>query len=305
MKRAVSHLSTGSLLLLAALLRGLPTRARVAVGRRVGDLVWALGAGRRRLALGNLRRALGLPDAEARRVAREAFRHFGRVGAECLALPAYAAPRARALFEVEGLEHLRKAHELGRGVIVFSAHYGNWELVAQQQALAGFPMDFIAQPLSNRGLDRALVRWRETVGNRVLGKRGALKHAVRTLRDGRSLAILIDQNVRKPPRLFVPFLGRPASVTPALGSLAARRECPVVPVVSYPRRSGGYLIRYLPALGASSVHDDPDARARALTMEATRVIESWIREKPEYWLWLHDRWKAQPRADETPLGESS
>ena len=205
----------------------------------------------------------------------------------------------RDLFEIEGFKHLREAHALGRGVIVFSAHYGNWELVAQQQALAGIPMDFIARPLDNPWLDDAFTRWRELSGNRVLGKHGALRGALKSLRAGRSLAILIDQNVRTPPRLFFEFFGRLASVTPTLGSFAARLDAPVVPVISYPKEDGGYRIVYFPPLERDSTLD-PDAETRRLSARATAIIEAWIRETPEHWLWLHDRWKSQPKRGELP-----
>ncbi len=286
------------LLALGAVLRRLPARRRAAVGRAVGTLALRLAHSRRRLAIDNIRVGLDVASAEAEAIARNAFRHSGRILAECLAMPAYARPEERRLFDVRGLEHLAAAHAEGRGVIVFSAHYGNWELVAQQQALAGYPLDLIARPLDNPYLERHFCRWREQCGNRVLGKRGVLRRAVATLRSGRSLAILIDQNVSSPPRVFVPFLGRPASVTPTLGRLAVRLGAPVVPVVSRPRDDGGYRIDYHPPLEPPSGLDDDD-RARWLTVEATRMIERWIREEPRCWMWMHDRWKSRPAADET------
>ncbi|RMF76340.1 MAG: hypothetical protein D6738_01640 [Acidobacteria bacterium] len=293
------------LLGLAGVLRRAEPRRRARIGRRIGGLAWRLAGSRRRLAEDNVAAALGLPADEAAAVAREAFRHSGRILAECLAMPAYARPHERRLFDVRGLGHLAAAHAEGRGVIVFSAHYGNWELVAQQQALAGYPLDLIARPLDNPYLERRFRRWREQCGNRVLGKHGVLRRAVATLRAGRALAILIDQNATARPRLFVPFLGRPAATTPTLGRLAVRLGAPVVPVVSRPRDDGGYRIDYHPPLGAPSGLDD-EARARWLTLEATRMIERWIREEPGCWMWMHDRWKSRPEPDETvePAEES-
>lgn len=294
---AARAIEAGLLLGLAPLIRALPPRARVGLGHGLGRVVHAIDGGHRRLATENVRLALGLSEDAARAVALNAFRHFGRVLVEVLALPWYATSRADSLFETEGFEHLQEAHALGRGVIVFSAHYGNWELVALRQSLAGVPMDFIARPLDNPWLERAFVSWRETAGNRVLGKHGALRRALRSLREGRSLAILIDQNVHAPPRLFLPFFGRSASVTPSLGQLAVRLGAPVVPVISYPREDGGYRIVYGQRL-ADPGGEDEQARARELTRAATTLVESWIRARPGCWLWLHDRWKSQPHADE-------
>lgn len=295
--RAVRALEAGALLAIAAIVRALPPARRARLGLALGSVVHALDAKHRALARTNAKLGLGVSDEEAARIARGSFRHFGRVLIEVLALPAYARPDADTLFETRGLEHLLEAHALGRGVIVFSAHFGNWELVALRQAMAGVPMDFIARPLDNPWLEDAFARWRQGVGNRVLGKHGALRRALRSLREGRALAILVDQNVRTPPRLFLPFLGRRASVTPTLGHLAVRLLAPVVPVVSYPRDDGGYVIEYLPRLHPPD-HGDDEARASALTIEATRIVESWIRRRPEIWLWLHDRWKSQPQDGE-------
>lgn len=282
---------------LAAGLRALPPRGRVLAGRALGRLLHALDRHHRRLARRNLVERLRLDDRTAARTAREVFAHFGRTAAEVLALPAYARPGCERLFEIEGLEHLQEAHAAGRGVLVFSAHFGNWELVAQRQALAGIPLDFIARPLDNPWLERAFTRWREQAGNRVLGKHGALRGAVRSLREGRAVAILIDQNVRTPPRLFLPFLGRTASVTPTLARLAVRLGAAAVPVRSTPRADGGYRIVYLPPLKPLPTGDE-DERVRELTARASALIEQWIRERPELWLWLHDRWKSQPEPGE-------
>lgn len=288
-----------TLLALASALRPCPPRLRVRVGHGIGLVAWGLLRRRRKLAAENVASTLLLGEAEARRVARRSFMHFGRVLAECLSLPAYSREPALSRLDVHGFDRFLEAHRLGRGVIVFSAHYGNWELIALRQAIAGYPMDFIARPLDNPVLERSFAEWRSLAGNRVLGKRGALRRAVACLRDGRSLAILIDQNVRDRPRLFMPFLGRLASVTPSLGQLAARLESPVVPVVSRPREDGGYLIEYLPAIESDA--PDREERALELTRAANALIESWIRQAPENWLWLHDRWKSTPLADEEPI----
>ncbi len=293
------RLEAGALLPLAAGLRRLPPPARVAVGERLGLLGHAIDRRHRELARENVRRGLGVDEARAAEIVRGVFRHFGRVAAEVLSLPAYARPGAERLFEIEGFEHLETAWARGRGVLVFSAHYGNWELVAFRQGLAGFPMDFIARPLDNPWLERAFARWREVSGNRVLGKHGALRKALRTLRSGRGLAILVDQNQRVEPRVFVEFLGRPAATSPVLGELAVRLDVPVVPVTGRPLPGGRYRVVYEPPLVPPP--GDPREASRALTVMATRRIEAWIREAPELWLWLHDRWKTGPREGEEVL----
>ncbi len=294
---AIRWLEAAFLLPLGTLLRVLSPRGRVAIGHAIGTLGHAIAFRHRHLARENVQRALGCDIDEAAAIARASFRHFGRLLVEVLSSTSYAQPGAERLFEVEGFEHLEQAYAQERGVLVFSAHIGNWELIALRQALAGYPMDLIARPLDNPWLEKAFNRWRESTGNRVLGKHGALRQALRTLREKRGLAILIDQNVHTPPRLFVPFFGRPAATTPTLASLAIHRRAPIIPVVSIPRPDGGYRIVYGAPIALPADGDD-ETRIRELTVRATQQIERWIRAQPETWLWLHNRWKSQPPPDE-------
>ncbi|MCU0230595.1 MAG: lysophospholipid acyltransferase family protein [Acidobacteria bacterium] len=283
---------------LIGLSRALPPRSRVAFGYRLGRLAARLDARHTRLAARQAEVALGLSPADAERLARACFAHFGRVLVEVLALPRYARPAADRLFATEGLSHLSAALARGRGAFVFSAHFGNWELVALRQALAGHPMDFVARPLDNPWLDADFNRWRETAGNRVLGKHGALRAVVRSLREGRAVAILVDQDIRGTPQVFVPFFGRLAAATSTMGELAVRTGAAVVPVVSFPRPDGGYRIVYQPEL---EIPEGGDAASRAhdVMARATAAIEGWVRQDPAAWLWLHNRWKSRPPG-ETP-----
>lgn len=286
------------LLSLAWPVRWISPAAQVRLGRVIGRLAYHLDRGHRRLAARNLIAALGCTPSEAERLTLATFAHFGRVIIEVLALPRTLHQPER--ITIEGWEHLERAHAQGRGVLLYSAHIGNWELGAQQQALRGIPTDFIARPLDNPWIDEAFARWREQAGNRVVVKRGALRQALKTLRAGRALAILIDQHQRIPPRLFVPFFARLAATTPTLGVLAVRTGAPVVPVVTIPHPDGRYTMRYEPPLEIPDRGDD-ESRADAVTLAATRTLERWIREHPASWLWLHDRWKSTPEPDERVL----
>lgn len=176
---------------------------------------------------------------------------------------------------------------------MFSAHFGNWELAALRQALAGVPLDLVARPLDNPWLDDAFNRWREAAGNRVLAKHGALRSVVRSLREGRPVAILVDQDIRGTPQVFVPFFGKPAATTSTMGELAVRTGAAVVPVVSFPRPDGGYRIVYQPEIEIPSAGTHEE-RAYAVTERATAIVEGWVREDPASWLWLHKRWKTRP-----------
>ena len=166
----------------------------------------------------------------------------------------------------------------------------------------------IARPLDNPALDRRLVALRTSTGNRIIYKQKALAQAIRTLREGGILAVLIDQNVQE--GVFVRFFGRPASTTSVAAALALKTGCAIVPVHCTLRPNGRYRMIYGPPVEwAASGRRDEDVVA--LTQHLTSILEGWIRETPEQWLWLHRRWKTQPPATvaavaaEPPIGRAA
>ena len=131
----------------------------------------------------------------------------------------------------------------------------------------------------------------------------ALTAQVRAAQPKLVVAILIDQNVRGEGGLFVDFFGRPASTTPALATLALKTESPVVPAFGIPLPDGRYLVRYLPEVPVERT-GDTRADIMALTQRCTRIIEDQIRAQPEYWVWMHRRWRTRPPAGEQPAAAS-
>ena len=154
------------------------------------------------------------------------------------------------------------------------------------------PLLLLARPLDNPSLERLFAELRCRSGNRVIYKRNALKAVVRALRAGEGVAIVIDQDARQ-GGIFVPFMGHLASTTPALARLALRTGAAVVPTFSLPRPDGTYRVVYEPAV---RVHRGGDANDEVLrlTGACTAILERWVRDYPEHWLWMHRRWKTPP-----------
>ena len=286
---------------LACLLRLLPRRAVPSVGAFAGAVYGRLDRRRRRVALENLERALGreLPRAERTRIAERVFRHFGRAAFEMLTLDRYGASDAGTLIEYEGIEHIRAAYAAGRGAFLFSAHFGNWELVALMQGYQGMPLAMITRTLDNPLIEGFMRRRREASGNQVVPKRNAIRQALRALGDGMGVAIVIDQNVRAGARLFVDYFGTPASTTPTLALLALKTGAPIIPVFSYPGPGGSYRVVYGPPVPVETT-GDRERDVRALTERCTKIIEQQVRARPDLWLWMHARWKRRPRPTEWP-----
>jgi KDO2-lipid IV(A) lauroyltransferase len=157
----------------------------------------------------------------------------------------------------------------------------------------------VTRPLDNPHLEGILHGYRTLSGNQVIHKRGAAREMLRAIRRGWGVAIVIDQNVRGEEGLFVDFFGTPASTTPALATLALKTEAPVVPVFGIPLPDGRYRVRYLPEVPLPRTGDTRQD-ILLLTQRCTRIIEEQIREAPEFWVWMHRRWRTRPRAEGAP-----
>jgi KDO2-lipid IV(A) lauroyltransferase len=280
----------------SVVVRRTPRRAVLAVGRRLGFLWARLDARHLAIARDNLRRAFPEWDeARVDRTARGVYAHFGTVILDLLWMEGRPVEELLALADLDGVEHLQNARAAGRGVISPSAHFGNWEIQAIASVPLVGPVASIARPLDNPALDRRLVAVRTSTGNTVIYKQKALANVMKTIRDGGIVAVLIDQNVQAKDGIFVRFFGRPASTTTVAAAVALKTGCAIVPVRCALQPNGRYLMSYGPPVewSGSGRRDDDVA---ALTQHLTTIVEGWVRERPEQWLWLHRRWKTQPSA---------
>lgn len=279
--------------LLLFLARLLPRRMLLALGDLGGLIGYLVDRRHRRIALDNIRLALPeLSAPRARRLVRDCWRHFGRISVDTLGFHRFDAAVIGRSVHYEGLEHLEAAWKRGNGVLVLSAHFGHWELIAMMQGHLGMPMGLIARPLDNPYLERLLAELRGRSGNHVIHKRNAVRRSLRVLREGGGVAIVIDQDARD-DGVFVPFFGRLASTTPTAALLALRSGAAIVPAFSVLQDDGSYRIVYERELPVAARGDRQSDVVR-LTADCTAIVERWIRRHPEMWLWMHRRWKTRP-----------
>jgi len=295
MRYALEAKALRGMILLARLL---PRRALLALGSGLGTLWYLLDARHRRVAMQNLASAFGesLDRRDARQIVRRCWRHYGRTLFDVLAFDRFSSASVGTLVHYEGLEHIRAAYARGRGVLLFSAHYGHWELTALMQGHLGMPLTMVTRPLDNPALEAELARLRSQSGNAILHRRNAVREMLKTLRRGGGVAILIDQDAHG-GGVFVPFFGRASSTTPTLATLALRTGAAVIPTFSIPLADGSYRVIYGEEVEIRDTGDH-DADVVRITAECTAVIERWVRQHPELWLWMHRRWKTAPPAGE-------
>ena len=293
-RHTLSYLFCRALLTLLGLL---PRRAGLGIGRACGLLFHTLSARHRRIARTNLERAFGasLTPRERERLARASFAHAGKIMADAAYFRLCARLPLERLAVFEGTEHLLRAAAGKRGALVFSGHFGHWEMVGLLQPRIGVPYSMVVRPLDNARLDSYLSGLRTITGNELISKYDAARGVLRALRPGRVIGLMIDQNVRGEGGVFVDFFGRPASTTPALAIFALKTGAPIVPMFSYPLPDGRLRIRYgepIVAARRGTLAED----IHAITQQCTRILEQEIRAHPECWLWMHNRWRTQPVA---------
>jgi KDO2-lipid IV(A) lauroyltransferase len=270
--------------------RFVPMRVVLAAGTILGWTFYACDAPHRRLAVKNLQAAFPLrSERECRTIARGMFSHFGRLLTVLLKFSTMRPEEMLARVEFEGEERVVAAHAEGRGVLLFTGHFGFWEINALVHALVIKPMAVLARPLDNPLLHDLLESVRRKTGNTVIYRRGALRRVLRALADNQAVALLIDQHIATADAVYVDFFNRPAATTSALAALALRTGAPVVPVFALPQPGGRFRMVYEHAV-VPPAGDDPDA-IRVFTQRCTDVLEMYVRRYPDLWLWMHRRWR--------------
>jgi KDO2-lipid IV(A) lauroyltransferase len=292
------RLEAGAASVLSVLVRPLPRAGVLAIGRFLGGLYARFDRRHVAVAIENLRHAF--PDwdeARLQRTARGVYRHFGSVILDLLWMQDRTRDEMMRIVSFAGREHVEAALRPGKGFICATGHLGNWEAHAVGHGFAFATAAVVGRPLDNPALDARLVRLRSSSGNAAISKRRALPDILRFLRANKAVAILMDQNVQEDDGIFVTFFGRPASTTPVAAAIAAKTGCAIVPGHSVLLPDGRYLVTYEPPIFFTG-RGDRKADVKHLTQELTLRIEAWVREHPEQWLWIHRRWKTQPKASD-------
>jgi len=288
--RAVALLARGTL----GSLRALSWERARAVGERLGDGVRGLGL-RRKVAQENL--ALAFPQwsaAERERVLRAHYRELGRVVAEYAHLDRLArAPLGEVFVETGGIEVLEPLR--GRGAILLSGHFSNFELMGGMVGRLN-PVDFLVKPLSNPGVEQFIAGRRAAAGVGCISTSEGTRGVYQALAAGRWVAILADQDARQ-RGLFVPFFGRPASTAVGPARLSLKAGVPIVMGFAVRRPDGRFDLKVEGPLEVTRP-EAPDAVLR-LTAHHVAVLEAQVRARPELWFWLHRRWKTRAPAGGT------
>lgn len=276
---------------LSAVIAILPMKIAVASGRGLGKLLCYSWASRRKVALKNIteardRGALSLSEPPEQLVLK-CFQNIGVSFVELVKIYYGFGDKILERITFRGLENFDRVKATGRGVIMITAHAGNWELMALKCARVLGRTGIVARPLNNPFLNRVLEKSRVRFGNEVIYKRGALKQLFRWLKKGENVGILMDQAVVSDEGIVMDFLGRGAWTTKMPVLLARRTGAALLPVFIRRTEKGHHEI---------TIHPEVDIRGtdELVLKRLNGAIEEHVKENPSEWLWLHRRWKRVP-----------
>jgi Kdo2-lipid IVA lauroyltransferase/acyltransferase len=239
----------------------------------------------RRTALKNLEMA-GLAGRE--RITTGVFDSIARLVVNFARFPRITRDNIGELIRYEGLDNFQQAHNLGKGVLVATGHFGNWELSAFAHAYLTAPMHIVVRPIDNARIDALVERRRELSGNRAIAKKDAARGILRALAASDAVGVLIDQNTTPDQGVFIDFFGVKACAGSAFVKLAHHSGAAVVPGYAlWSDKEERYVLHFEPAVEMTGEVLEDTQRVHAR-------LEAAIRKHPEQWLWIHRRWKTRP-----------
>jgi Kdo2-lipid IVA lauroyltransferase/acyltransferase len=254
-----------------------------AIGRLIGP---HLGISNR--ARHNIKRAFPeLSESDVAHLVARMWDNLGRVAAEYSHLRNIRVFEPGGRVETHGFEHIDRAVAAGRRMIIFSGHIANWEIGMLAAIQYGISVAQIYRAANNPLVDRMITRLRGDAGELIPKGAVAARRALATLSRGAHLTMLADQKMND--GIPVPFFGRPAMTAPALAALALRFDCDVLPARVERLDGAHFRLTVFPPLPLPRTGDS-HADAAALMAQVNAILETWIRDRPEQWFWVHQRW---------------
>jgi Kdo2-lipid IVA lauroyltransferase/acyltransferase len=276
----------------------LPRGAARQVGALFAAIAYRLRTPLRRAAIFNL--GVAFPEAtgpEREQILRGMIRQIGWMAGEFSQFPKYTAANIARVVTIDGAEYFDCAQRRGKGVLFLTGHMSAWELAPFAHALCGHPLHFLVRPVANPRVDALINRYRCLSGNRPIEKNRSARAILKVLAEGRTVGILADTNSSLEEGVFANFFGVPASTTSGLARIALRTGAAVVPgFLAWDDAQGKYRLQFARAVELLRTGDE-EADVRANTSLFTSIIEAYVREHPDQWLWVHKRWKTRPAGE--------
>ncbi len=271
----------------------------IRLGARIfADFTFSVLRVRRKVAFENL--TLAFPEKDAgwiRSVARRSNRNLFISLFELLVLPKFSMEALKENVELRDADAIRRILAQGKGLILLSGHFGNWEILALGlAALLHQPFTLLVKKQRNHFVDALITRYRTMHMNRIVYMHESVRKVLKILGQGGAIIIVADQSAPRESE-YVPFFGREVATFRGPALFALRTGAPVLMAFTIRNPDDTYTIRS-EELAVDDLEGTESERVRELTKRHTQYLEGIIREYPHLWLWQHRRWKHVREGDE-------
>lgn len=279
--------------LMGACVSRLPNSLALVVGAGFGRLAFWFAATERCRACEQLRRSLNISDnRRATVIAKRCFENLGKNVVEFLRFPCMDAAQLQRIVNFEGASHIEAALARGKGAIILTGHFGNWELLAASISAQVAPLTPIVRELRSARLNTLVSSYRAQAGYATIDRDTGLRSALRCLKRNQLLGIVADVDT-KVKGVFVDFFGKPAYTPYSPVAIALKTGAAILPsfIVRQPDGTHRAIIEPPLVLERAAVNEE---ELVVNTQKFTKIIEGYIRRYPEQWVWMHERWKTCP-----------
>ena len=262
------------------------------LGKKLGQLTWKVVPKKRKImAVNNIVRCLEVSEAEAEEIAKESWVQFGPMLMEVLRYPELLKDnRMQEYVTIDGLEYLQQAIEQGQGAVIATSHSDSWEIMGAALAQYGVPLAGVAMKQKNSAADRFILEYRELSGMHITYK-SDVREMFKMIKEGWMIGLIMDQDPSLRDGIIVDFFNRKTNSVTGPATLARFQNAPIFPGQIEHRPEGGHHITIYPPIYVEKTKNKQEDIQRTM-QELQHILEQHIRQHPQDWFWLHDRWKS-------------
>ncbi len=286
------------LLPLILLIRLLSWNSAIALSKILAKLGSKLLKKRYLISVDNIQKGLKISRPNAERMANQVWQNMGQLMAEFIKCSHYNKKQLSEHTELIGQEKIKKHLENGKGALIHAGHFTNWEVMGLTVSANGIDKCAIAKRTSNKFVDKKLIAMREHFGGKILYNRNPFFSCVKTLKQGKAIGILMDQSVSY-GSVFAKFMDRMAATSSLTALLCLKLQIPIFPI-KVTRENGKIISKFLNPIQPNGKYTQENMMKMIDTLNG--YYETWIKEDPTSWFWLHNRWK---REHESPEGNNN
>ena len=240
--------------------------------------------------------ALSFPEKsleEIKKITKNIYINFVQTVVDIMFFPKMSGEQLKEMMIYDNKELIEKVYAQGKGTILLSAHFGNWELTALSFSKR-YPMSVIVAKQSNDLVDKMMNDIRTKQGFNTIYKDNAgqlFRGVAKALKNNEFVAILADQDAGK-QGVFVPFFSRPASTPKGAALFAVKYGCPVITAFGVRQSDGTMKMKVSEIRVERTGNEEEDIKN--INLQYSKMLEDAVRENPEQWFWFHRKWKTQP-----------